>query len=473
MKKAFISVLIFFSVFVYAQSDNLDSLFNDPSSTVIAAAPVINNPESAIFNANPFMWAGDFTTLVGVRGSYAGLPPSASDLKNPTERLLVNIAARLWFDARPDKNYRVFGKFVSNYPFYAKVQDAAGVTEFLNNIQVFELFSDFNWKEKVFFRFGKQTANWGLSRFYQIADPLTVGVKDPMNLTADLEGPLALKVAYPIGVNNLYFYSVVKDSYLPANVAAASVKDIGVGVKGDFLVTVPKNPVFGNGEVTLGTYYQRNSAPKAVGGVSTSIGDFQVFSDQALSWGLDAWRLTDTVLSGTGSSAVYDTEKPGTGLFYSATLGTMYVNNDWHCTLYGEYMFNSAASADPHYLEKWSNRYFAEVSNPVLPKTLVFSDIGGYLSMHNSGVSLSWSELPGNDKIALSALWLQNWIDQSGMLNPAVIFTPIDHFALETGLILAWGGDKSEWVLKNSDPVNFNPRRLSGYISFKIGGGKF
>ncbi len=460
MKQLLLAAFFAISVCAFASAqadDNLDDLFADPASSVIKEAAVIDNPEAAIFdNAESFQWAGDFTGASTIHFAYADLPLSADELSNPTERLSLDLGGRLWFDARPDRNFRVFGKFTADYPF-------EGVGDF----KLFELFSDFNWNEKVFFRFGKQTAGWGLSRFYQIADPLSVGVKDPSNPVADLEGPLALKAALPLGVNNLYFYSVVKESYLPANMGTASVRDLGLGVKADFLVPVPDNKFVGNGELTVGAYTQRHLAPKAVVGFSTGLGNFHVFTDQVLAWGLDSYRL---VADGTG------TEKPEDRLFWSATLGTMYVNNDWHFTFYGEYLFNSGASDDPKYLAKWTDRFSAEKTDP-LNATLVFSDAFGYLSRHNSALSISLSELFGTDKLAFNTLWLQNWVDRSGMVTPSVTVKPFDHFSIESGITVVWGKDSSEWVVKNMDPAiePANPvaRRLSYFISVKMGGGKF
>lgn len=475
MKKLFYVACILSCNLLIAQSDNLDSLFDDPSSSVIEEAAVVKNPEAAVFENQTFLWGGDFDSTIGVKGSYSPLLPTFEQLQSPRESLLFDLKARLWFDARPDKNYRVFGKLTTAYPFTTQIDTLADpssapdavlnpVTSYtVNNIKLFELFTDFNWDETVFFRFGKQTTAWGLSRFYQIADPLTVGVKNPNDLTLDLEGPLALKVALPLGVHNLYFYSVVKESYLPKDMNTASISDVGVGVKADFLVTVPKNAILGNAEFTLGTYYQRKLAPKAIAGLSTSIGKLQLFTDQAFSWGLDSYRLYES------SPGVYSSEKPGFGIFYSATAGTMYVNNDWHFTFYGEYMYNSAASTDPEYLKK----FLANLGY----LNLTASDLFGYLSQHNSALSLSWSELFNTDKVSFSAVWLQNWVDMSGMATPSITFTPFDHLSLQTGVTVAWGTDTSEWILKNSNitvaPMTLTPRRISPFISAKIGGGKF
>jgi len=444
-----------------AQADELDDLFTDSSATVVDEAKVASEPEKAIMDTASFAWAGDFTGSLKFTDGYEKLQPSNDELGKPDDNLDLGIGTRLWFDARPDRNYRVFGKFTADYPF--------------KTAKIFELFSDFNWNEKLFFRFGKQTAGWGLSRFYQIADPLSVGVKDPTDPSADLEGPLALKISFPYGMNNIYLYGVLKDSYLPSNLAATRITDAGVGIKGDFFLEIPKNKLIGNADLSVGAYYQRKLAPKGVVSLSTGIGKVQVFTDQVVSWGLDSYRLTDRALSG-----VYGTEKTTKGFFYSATLGSMYVNNDWYFTGYAEYLFNASASGDAEYLDKYLTRYSAETEHkPGTTQTLTLDDTIGYLSKHNSAVNLSWSELFGNDKLSSSILWMQNWIDRSGVVTPSITVKPFDHFSIETGVNVVWGKDNTEWVMKYANPSSFLPpftvlpRRLSGFIGVKIGGGKF
>lgn len=459
---------------------DMDSLFEDPGALEIEESDVVENPEASLFADQAFTWSGDFTGRGGAAVGWEDLPPSAGDLDDYDDALVADLKLRLWFDARPDKDYRVFGKFVTSWPFAASAVTAdpsspGGYSEVtVPNLQVFELFADFNWDNRVFFRFGKQTSGWGLSRFYQIGDPLSVAVKDPEDPAADLEGPVALRLSVPLGVNTVYLWSALKDSYLPSDGSAAGVSNLGFGAKGDFLVPVPKNPVLSNGELSLGAWYQKDIAPRAVAGYSTAIGDFQVFSDQLVTWGLDSARIVE----GTGGGLIpADTEKPGDGFFWSATAGTMYVNNDWHFTAYGEYLFNGAGSSDRDIYELFAIRSGAE-SDPAsgLPATLSSSDLFGYLARHNSGLSLSWSELFGNDKLAFSALWLQDWVDFSGMGNGKLTFSPFDRFSVEASVNLAWGGKTDEWVLKTGRydaAKGFVPVRAGGSLVFSLGTGKF
>ena len=446
---------------------DLDSLFEDESALEIDEGEVIENPEARLFAENSFTWAGDFYGKAGTILGWESTPSSLSDLNSFDDALTADLKLRLWFDARPDRHFRVFGKFVTGWPFSQTILtvDPTSSTGFSNanipNISVFEIFADFNWEDTVFFRFGKQTSGWGLSRFYQIGDLLSVAVKDPANPTEDLEGPVALRISYPLGVHTLYAVTALKDSYLPTDGTPASVGDLGFGIKGDFLISVPKNPIISNGELSLGAWYQKNLAPKFVAGYSTGIGNFQIFTDQLLTWGLDSVRVGDST-------------KRDSDLFWSATLGSMYVQNDWHFTAYGEYLFSGPGSTDKDVYALFLERLAAEYGpGATLPPTLNPSDIGGFLSRHNSALSLSWSELFGTDKLSFSALWLQNWVDRSGTTNGKIRLSPFKHFAIETGLSFSWGGSSDEWIIKTGNFVTKEPVRTSASLAFILGSGKF
>jgi hypothetical protein len=466
---------------------NVDDMFDSAPETPVAEAKTIANPEASILENQGFKWGGEMVSDLDLEIPYRHLPPSDFDeWTNFHQNATFDLGAKLFFDSRPDKNYRVFGKFIVNYPFSSDFKTLNDPTKpysatntvnsySLTNVQVFELFTDFNWKERVFFRFGKQTAGWGLSRFYQVADPLSVGVKDPQNPTDDLEGPVALKVTYPIGLHNLYAYSVLKNSYLPAT-GQADLRDLGWGIKGDFFVPLPKKSVFGDAEVTAGYYYQRQLAPKTILGVTSSVGDFQIFSDQVFAYGSDRYRL-DSNLVPTTTGTVNDTSKNTTAWYYSATAGAMYKNDDEHLTLYGEYLFNGLGSTDGNYLKKLENRYIAEQVDSSLAKNTSTSDLFSYNSAHNTGFSASLSEMFGSDKFSSNLFWQQNWIDRSGMVVPSFTFTPWKYFSVSLGTKFIFGGDESEFILKNAgfttgslDPA---VKRLAPYIKIYFGANKF
>lgn len=468
-----------------ASADEVDDLFKDAGSVEVVEGATINDPESTLYQDEKLVWGGELNAKAGSQVGFEDALPDISDPADGNESLLFDFNARLWFDSRPNRVYRVFGKLTADYPFDHEAQPygsrAGDEAITVANIRVFELFTDYNWKDRVFFRFGKQNTGWGISRFYQVADPISVGVKDPGDPEADLEGPIALKVSIPFGLNSLVLISALKDSYIPDGVGRASVTDLGVGAKVDMHIEVPDNRILGNGQLSLGTYYQRDLAPKAVLSYSTNVQKVQLFTDQALSWGLDSYRLSgaDDWIDPDGEGPLAPTryaatEKPDDRVFYSATLGSMYVNTDWHFTLYAEYLYVGSGSSDARYYEDWLARYGAEqVPSSGLDASLTKSDIGGYLSMHNSAASVSWSELFGDEDFSFTAYWLQNWVDKSGMVKPSFAWSPVKYLIAELGATCAWGRDNTEWGVKNTDSDSGNIVRTAGYLAFKLKKAKF
>lgn len=450
---------------------DFDALFEDPASGEIVEAATIEDPQAAFFDEAPFRWAGDFTGQSGATLNYVDLWSGLAEAQNYTERLNLNLRGRLWFDARPERSLRFFGKVRASYPF-------EGAADF----QVFELFSDFSWNDALFFRFGKQTLAWGLSRFYQIADPLSVAVKDPLDPGADLEGPLALRLSWPLGVHSLTGVIAVKDSYLPANRLETRLEHLGYGLKFDGLVPLPPNPVLGNLALNAGVYGQRDLAPKITAGWSTAVGQVQIFGDAAFSWGLDAARLVSGTeaydLDGDGpglfTGEVRPAETPAEGWFPSATAGFLWQQTEWKLTAYGEYLYLGAGSDDPAYLKDWITRWSAEqIPGSGLTPQLVFADLFASQSRHNSALSLSLAELASLKDLSASGVWLQNWVDQSGLGRASLSWQFFKGFAVEAGGAWAWGEDTDEWIVKNTDAVTRKPNRLSLFLNLTLGSGRF
>lgn len=459
--------------------ENIDDLFDDPTIEEADEGKPIDDSELELFDSRGLEWGGELTSILGGQHWY----------DNKRDSLTLSIIGKLYFDARPDKNFSVYGKLTTAYPFYSSIKTPLDPYELpgstnplqtwtINDIKIFELFSDFNIGQILYFRFGKQVAGWGLSRFYQVSDPLSIAVLDPENPEDDLEGPVALKATLPLGLHNLYFYTIVKESYLMPNIYETTPADLGYGIKGDFLIDIPENPVIGNAEINLGAYYQKDLAPKFIAGVTTNISNFQIFSDQIVSWGLDNYRLTDDI-EGTlpGDIPYYGSEKSTEGLFYSATAGIMYINNELNFIIYGEYLFLGSGTLDPDYYEKLYNRYItektAEQMGITIEKNLVPYDLLAHQGMHNTTFSLLLNELFGTDKLTFSIFWQANWVDISGLIVPGFTFNLNDYFSITAGTRITYGKDKSEFVLKMIDPVTLEPERLLFYLDLSLGSGKF
>jgi len=445
------------------EAENFDDLFGQEPVAAPAEAKTVENPEAKVLEDASFRWGGELTSDAELSLPYGRLLPSGSEWTEVDNRIGYDLGAKLFFDSRPDRNYRVYGSGVADYPF----EKEAG------KVRVFELFADFNWKEKAFFRFGKQTMGWGLSRFYQVADPMTLGAKDPQDPTKELEGPVGLKASLPIGSHGLYAYVLTKESFTEG-LSSAGLGDLGYGLKGEYFVAVPANKVFSDAELTAAYFYQRKLAPKAIAGISIGVLGVQLFSDQVLSFGADGYTL-DSGVEYLGYVPVRPMSKDEDRLYYSATAGASYTNTDAHLTVYAEYFYNGQGSTDPEYTSDLVARYFAE-SVAESGGYVSASDLFAYNGAHNTGFSASLSELFGSDKLSCSLFWMANWVDRSGMVVPSFSWAPWKRFSVTLGTKMIYGPDDSEFILKNAivdDLASPTIVRFQPYLKLYFGAGKF
>ena len=292
----------------------------------------------------------------------ANLPGS---LEPDSYDLSPALSASLYFDARPTETARFYGSAKSAWPFESSstsqfltdvtyipgpdqiFPDAIGVTIVDEgsidlksgsittnelNIQVFELFSDFNWDDKVFFRFGKQTITWGVGYFFSPADVLNIQAIDPENPTAQREGPVSIRAHYPIpgSQNNLWAYAVFDDPDMKP-------EDTALAAKAEF--------VLGPWELGVGGWYRYDRPLRGMLTASGSIGQVSLFGEASLSLGSERkWVKDITVDFGSQEVSVL-TREDDSSLFFKGSAGFMYSNSDLKLGVTGQYLYDAEGYA--------------------------------------------------------------------------------------------------------------------------------
>ena len=135
-------------------------------------------PENELLVSETVKWGGGFESELDAEwtwrdGGETGLPPDSSSLD-------IALGADVFLDARPDEDFRVFGKLEASYPF---AFDGGGSEA---DIRVVELFSDFHLGNRLFFRVGKHAVHWGSGYFFSPADVFNLIPIDP-DLLAERE----------------------------------------------------------------------------------------------------------------------------------------------------------------------------------------------------------------------------------------------------------------------------------------------
>lgn len=478
-------------------------------------------------------FGGSFSGSLSSSFDYDYLWTEDFDFTDPDQSFTPSVSANLFFDARPEADYRVFGKlgFASasgndqdiaalipedgltfetgtdedgNTTFTAvddedvdpndpnqttitqeDAESAQGETSTALNISVKELFADFDWEDKFYFRFGKSFIKWGVGYFWSPSDILNLSSIDVEDPTAEREGPISLKIHYPFDINNIYLYTITE--------GAEEILDTALATKVEF--------VLGNTEFGIGAYYQRDLSPRAVATVSTTIGDFAVFGEGVASWGSDRVfvRKSKDQTAATEDEEddlllVLDTYELPDKPFFSATIGTNYMHefdNDAGSFMFiGQYFFNGEGYKDdvPGLMEAAYRLQQNAGENGLAldsddqpenyedPPALDTGDLTNF-GRHYAGGIISWSSIFDTD-LSFSTLAIANLSDLSGMVLPTFSYKIIDHVSVSAGMRMSFGQEGDEYT---------NPIALLGFggedawkgptMSFtldcSIGGGSF
>lgn len=397
---------------------------------------------------------GSFTGKVGLDWNWSDIWASGLDLANPSSYGLSQSATnvQLSFVARPQTDISVAGQVRASYPFVREIEAITSVgpdittTYTIPDFTVWSLYSKFNWRDSLFFSFGKQPIRWGTGYVFSPADDIfaqsEVDISDP---TAEREGPLALRFQYPIPttMHNLYAYAVLPRSADAAALAAMKPEDIAVAAKAEFF--------FGNTEVAAAGYYQREQRPRAVLMATTGTGDFNFFAE-----GVAAFPGTVSEPYVVKTGPLYSTvDKSGEAVFL-ATGGVMYSNQDWEFTAVGQYLYNGYGYDSLSLQDLLLAAQAGAVSFSTLASTL-----GGLgrIGQHYAMGSLGWTSLWDSDW-DFSVLAIANLSDGSGYVKPTVSLRCLSYVTLSGSASFSWGGSGTEFA----DPAGLVSALSTGSI---------
>ena len=417
-------------------------LFEESAETEAAEEAA---PEEAFLVSDQLEWGGSFDlSLTAQVAATDYIAPWNKAFWNPDISSLTSVvSADLFFDARPNRDFRVFGKIKAAYRYPAdplSTDPPPGEWE----AEIFELFSDFQIKDLLFFRAGKQTVQWGVGYFFSPADVLNLVSIDPEDPGADREGPIALKTHFPFAADNAYLYLVANDIDKPYEIAVAPKVEL----------------LLGNYELGIGGFYQYDLTPKGMLTLTGPLWDLDLFAEAMVQWGSDR-----TFVDFSPSPSSYTIEDQ---MLFSGTVGFSYLNSDWNLSLSTQYFFN-----DQGYQESYDYEVMFESTSDLLPlppetpaEAIITSADLLYPGRHYLAASVGWSELLDSD-FGLSLLYLANFSDGSGLITPTVTWDPIDHVRLSTGLRISYSDDPA------GDEYAPTGGALAWTLGVSLGAGRF
>ena len=343
----------------------------------------------------------------------------------------------IFIDARPDKDFRVFAKGNLEYALSAESS-----TEAEEIFQLKELFSDFTIKDTLFVRAGKQTATWGVGYFYSPADIINLEPINPEDPEADREGPVAVKLHLPIGIHNIYLYTIVDDIEL---------NSLSFAPKIEFVV--------GNTEIGIGGYYKINGPLAGMATLTTSIGDINIFGEAMLLTASEKTFVEEDSGAPMGVSAVSRADE----VFFSGTVGITYSFDDeydnFDLSLSSQYYYNGQGYADQDFIINNMAGFLYLISQGELTAADILQR-----GQHYTAASVSWREMFGTD-FTFSTFWMGNMVDLSGMVDCSLKYALDDYLSISVGLKQTYGDEGAEFTPSGA--------LTALYIKTSLGTGKF
>jgi len=377
-KTALLSVLLVLLLAGTSWAVDFDELFGGDLLVELEVDEGALAPEEALLVQDRLDLGGSYNFSLRASRTFRG------DAE-PEDRFRASLDSQLYLDARPDPNFRAFGKVGLGY-------DASGGEDAFKS-KLLELFADFNYDNKVFFRAGKQNVKWGVGYFFSPADIINIGRIDPLDPEAEREGPVTLKVHYPKGSSNFYLYSLFD--------GVKELKEIALAPKLEFVV--------GKTEFGLGGFY-RQDEPEPRG-------------------------------------PVYEVVERD-GVFLQATAGGMYRFKDdtgrFDLAATVQYYFNGEGYRDQEGIKKVRlarlNQQLPPVVNPLKLGSVALVGSG----RHYAAGALNWNRILGS-KLSASLLLTANLSDQSGLIQGTLRLPAVGKITPSIGVGTNFGAPGSEF----------------------------
>ena len=432
-----------------AQNQGSDSVINTDVNSLFGGDEVVESPVQGSKPTTDPLAEMAKTEKTRVGGRFEGdlipnlvwnnLWDGTSNIVNPdTRTLALTLKSTVFFDARPKDDFRVYGSFKVAWPFSTP------------NIQIFELFADFNYGDMLFFRFGKSTVKWGVGYFWSPADVINLEKINILDTQAQREGPVNFRIHLPIlgTQNNFYFYTIVDSKNV-------SFETTALAARTEFLL--------GTYELGLGAYYRYDTAERAMATFTGPLGDFDIFGEAMVSRGSSSTFVQSI---GTSSPFTIGTSKTADHrdqYYFSASAGALYSSPKDYVTGIAQYYYNGEGYSDANRSTLIANAKTALTSATISSDAASVAKLSAALGslaygsgQHYAALSLSKSQLIGK-YISASVIAVANLSDGSGIVKPSISWVPLDYITLSLSPLFVFGPADGEYAfLAGGDKVSLS-----------------
>jgi len=253
---------------VRGQGVNEDELFGDTAMIVDSATLVDNTSirESAA-DRKTIGVSGDITGSGTATAMRDWFDADGGRFRGSDTRLASSVVGTMFLDARLPAAIKGFGAMEARY-----APDSGAAFE------LSELFVDANYKKRVYVRVGKQVLQWGRCYFFNPTDLINIEKKSFLLKLGAREGAFGCRVHIPFGTRfNLYGFLDTRGAARPDQVAGAAKAEV----------------LAGGTEMAVGLWGRRTAVPVYSFDISTTIADFIIAGEMALSHGDNLGRLVE------------------------------------------------------------------------------------------------------------------------------------------------------------------------------------
>ena len=245
--------------------ENFDSVFEDPAADVVIEQPKDINYRDQLEKSEKILVNGDFMIRAGGGFGWVDEP-----LKGKPEGLGGAYSkATISFDAKPDPTIRIFGKLKTE-------MNSDNGSDVWCMPYFDELYCDYNWLDKSFFRLGKFYTTWGQGRLFR-----------PANFMEDSEKGTALRMTLPNlldGVSVVALYKKRTLKYFDDNRLH----------EGDMSYAAHVDKTFGPVNLSAATIYNQLDGARFSGSIKTVVFHTDLFADFILNKTKDN-KYTETI----------------------------------------------------------------------------------------------------------------------------------------------------------------------------------
>ncbi len=292
-----------------------------------------------------------------------------------------------------------------------------------------EFFFDFNIKEKVYFRLGRQYLKWGRNYFWNPTDLINVDKKDFLDPNKNLQGAKGVKIHTPFGTKyNIYSFINLEDH--------KHFKDLSWTGKFEFLV--------GDTEMAFSGWYKKGFKPVFGYDFSTRFFRIDWKGEASISRGQDLLSLLnenaiDTPEESSGGTSHREEEwVPRISFGFTKTFNFMDINDRIIVT--GEFYYNHAGF--DHNVFDEQDRIF-----PLLSKGLYEPN---HVARYYASLFTSIKHFIVSNGI-LNTNYLTNLTDKSGLFYLSFQYNFRYDFFLDLSFSQTIGNGKDEYTFSGND----------------------